>query len=105
MIGCAMLEPAYSTFRNQRYCKRFMSESTGGSEWSESATALEVRGMIEDWEKEGTRGTSLLYALQAMITEEFFGTISPRLCRLLRQFLARMCRLMSGRPAHTITLS
>jgi hypothetical protein len=64
-----------------------MSEETGGLEWSESATAFEVRAMIEDWEKEETRGDLLLYAVQAMITEEFLNTISPRSCKLLRQFL------------------
>jgi hypothetical protein len=64
-----------------------MSEVTGGTEWSESATALEVRGMIDEWEKEQTHGTSVLYAVKEMITEEFLNSMSPRSCTLLCRFL------------------
>jgi hypothetical protein len=43
--------------------------------------------MIEEWKKEKLRGTMLLYAVQAMITEDFLNTMSPRSCKLLRRFL------------------
>jgi hypothetical protein len=64
-----------------------MCNTTGGSDWSESATAVEVRAMIEEWKKEKLRGAMLLYAVQAMITEDFLNTMSPRSCKILRRFL------------------
>jgi hypothetical protein len=74
-------------------------EEADRSEWRESTTALEVRGMI-DWEMEGTRGELLLYAVQAMITEEFLNTISLHSCRLLRQFLIVKDMQVDVRPAY-----
>jgi hypothetical protein len=63
-----------------------MSE-TGSIEWSESGSAAEIQGMIEEWKAEGKRGITLLIAVQEMISEAFLNTLSPRSCNNLRRFL------------------
>jgi hypothetical protein len=66
-----------------------------------------VRSMIDEWAKEQTHGKSLLYAIQAMITEEFLKLMSPGSCRLSSSiFLSSItCQSTSGRPDHTIAPS
>jgi hypothetical protein len=61
--------------------------TTGSIEWSESGSAAEIQGMIEDWKGEGKRGAALLIAAQEMISKEFLTTLSPRSCIILRRFL------------------
>jgi hypothetical protein len=62
---------------------------TGTIEWSESGSAAEIQGMIEDWKAEGKRGATLLIAVQEMISEEFITTLSPRSCNNLCRFLTQ----------------
>jgi hypothetical protein len=63
--------------------------TTGSLEWSESGSAAEIQGMIEDWKAEGKRGATLLIAVQEMISEEFLTALSPRSCNNLRRFLTQ----------------
>jgi hypothetical protein len=63
--------------------------ATGSIEWSESGSAAEIHGMIEEWNTEGKRGITLFISVQEMISEEFLNTLSPISCNNLRMFLAQ----------------
>jgi hypothetical protein len=48
--------------------------------------------MIDEWAKEQTHGKSLLYEIQAMITEKFLKLMSPGSCRLSSSIFCRQLR-------------
>jgi hypothetical protein len=52
-----------------------------------TGSAIEIQGMIAEWQAEGTKGAMFLVSVQQMTKNPFLHTLSPRSCKLRRRLL------------------